>query len=310
MAISSRTWASTLCTWALGGTSAVSLAVSLTGVAGCAGRTDGGSASGEDGGPPADKYYEIAVGSFHNGMLEDAKAQIRSALRADENHADSLYLLGVILLHEGKSMVDSVESEMCLTDAAAGNQRVRADELHSEAHASFERAAAAYEEHEPGRGRAFNSMSVVSLHFHDYERAIEEARHALDVQFYTERYSALSNLGWAYYRKGDMVEAMTELRQAVMFNPEYCVGRYRLAQVYLDSDLNAQAAEEITRVISNERCPIQDAHRLYGVASLRLGQGGEASAAFDACVALAPRSCLASECQRFSQLAAADAPGD
>ena len=72
--------------------------------------------------------------------------------------------------------------------------------------------------------------------------------------------------------------------------------------------MNEQAAEEISRVIADERCPIQDAHRLYGVASLRMGQGGEASAAFDACVALAPRSCLASDCQRFSQLAAADAP--
>jgi tetratricopeptide (TPR) repeat protein len=293
----------------MGATSALG-GIALTGLTGCAGRTEAGSASGEDGAPPADKYYEIAVGSFHNGMLEDAKAQIRSALRADENHADSLYLLGVILLHEGKSMVDAVESEMCLTDAAAGNQRLRADELHREAHDAFERASKAYEEHEPGRGRAFNSMAVVSLHFQEYDRAIEEATKSLDVQFYTERYSALSNLGWAYYKRGDNVEAMTELRQAVMFNPDYCVGRYRLAQVYLDADLNEQAAEEISRVIADERCPIQDAHRLYGVASLRMGQGGEAGAAFDACVALAPRSCLASECQRFSQLAAADAPGN
>ena len=35
---------------------------------------------------------------------------------------------------------------------------------------------------------------------------------ALDAQFYTEKYSALANLGWAYYGQGDLVGAMTELR--------------------------------------------------------------------------------------------------
>ncbi len=288
--------------------SALGLVLGATSATGCAGRTEGETKSGESGEPTAGKYYEIAVGSFHNGMFEDAKIQIRSALRIDEAHPDSLYLLGVILLHEGKTMVDSVEAEMCLTDEAASHQRERADELHRKAHDAFGRASKAYEENEPGRGRSLNSMAVVSLHFHEYDRAIEEARSALEAQFYTERYSALANLGWAYYRRGDMVEAMTELRQAVMFNPEYCVGRYRLAQVYLDYDLNEQAAEEVARVIEDERCPIQDAHRVYGVATLRLGRAPEASAAFDACVAVAPRSCLAHDCQRFSQLAAVDAP--
>ena len=264
----------------------------------------------EDGAPGAAtaKYYEIAVGSFHNGMMEDAKIQLGNALRVEPNHADSLYLMGVILLHEGKSIVDAIEGEMCLTDEAAAYQRERADTLHREAHEHFGKAAEAHEEGAAGRGRAYNSMAVVSIYFHDYDRAIEEARNALEAQFYTERYSALANLGWAYYRRGDLVEAMTELRQSVMFNPDYCVGRYRLAQVYLDYDLNEQAAEEASRVIGNDRCPIQDAHRLYGVATMRLGQQGEANAAFDACVALAPRSCLANDCTRYSQLAAVDAP--
>lgn len=262
----------------------------------------------DDGSPGASKYYEIAVGSFHNGMMEDAKIQLGNALRMEPEHPDSLYLMGVILLHEGKSIVDAIEGEMCLTDEAAAYQRERADTLHREAHEHFDKAAKAHEEGSAGRGRAFNSMAVVSIYFHDYDRAITEARSSLESQFYTERYSALANLGWAYYRRGDLVEAMTELRQSVMFNPDYCVGRYRLAQVYLDYDLNEQAAEEASRVIGNDRCPIQDAHRLYGVATMRLGQQGEANAAFDACVALAPRSCLANDCTRYSQLAAVDAP--
>jgi Tfp pilus assembly protein PilF len=288
--------------------SALAMTLSVGSVVSCATKQEGGTNNSDDSRPPATKYYEIAVGSFHNAMTEDAKIQIRSALRMDPTHADSLYLMGVILLHEGKAMVDALESELCLMDESAIQQRQRADDLHREAHESFSKASKAYEEAEPGKGRAFNSMAVVSLYFDDYDRAIEEAHSALEIQFYTERYSALANLGWAYYRRGDMVEAMTELRQAVMFNPEYCVGRYRLAQVYLDYDLNEQAAEEVSRVITNERCPIQDAHRLYGVANLRLGYNDQATAAFDSCIELAPRSCLATDCRRFSQLAAVDAP--
>jgi Tfp pilus assembly protein PilF len=287
------------------GISAIVALVGATSAGACAHRGEGDGEGSSDGTPAADKYLEIAIGSFHNGMSEDAKVQVRNALEVDPEHADSHYLMGLILLEEGRDMVHSIDGEMCLVDEAAGHQRERADDLHRKARESFGRAAKAYEDTEPGHGRALNSMAVVSLYFDEYDRAIQEARGALETQFYTERYSALANLGWAYYRGGDRVQAMTELRQSVMFNPDYCVGRYRLAQVYLDHDLNEQAAEEAGKVVADERCPIQDAHRLLGVANLRLGRAEEAGIAFDACVALAPRSCLAGECQRFSQLAAA-----
>jgi Tfp pilus assembly protein PilF len=150
-------------------------------------------------------------------------------------------------------------------------------------------------------------MAVISLYFHDHERARTELELALGTQFYTEKYSALANLGWAYYEQGDLVQAMTELRQSVLMNPDYCVGRYRLAQVYLDFEMTEQALEEAQRVIDDERCPIQDAHRVAGIARMRLGEGKGASDAFADCLELAPRSCLANACRQFMSLAAADA---
>jgi type IV pilus assembly protein PilF len=148
---------------------------------------------------------------------------------------------------------------------------------------------------------------VISLYFHEYERAQHELELALDTQFYTEKYSALANLGWAYYEQGDLIRAMTELRQSVLMNPDYCVGRYRLAQVYLDYQMTEQALEEIERVIADDRCPIQDAHRVAGIARMRLGFGSGASEAFESCLELAPRSCLANACRQFLTLAASDA---
>jgi Tfp pilus assembly protein PilF len=264
--------------------------------AACASRRGG---RGETGDTPADKHYKIAVGSFHNGMLEDAKIQLERALVAKPEHADSHYLKGVILLQEGKALVDAIEAERCLTDEAAERQRQRAEDLHRQAYESFAAAMQHFGEEAAGRGRALNSMSVVSLFFHDHDKAIDEARGALRSQFYTERYSALANLGWAYYRKGDLVEATTELRQSVLLNDDYCVGRYRLAQVYLDNDRAEQALEEAVAVVDDPRCPIQDAHLVAGVARLRLGMEAEAAKTFESCVKVAPRSCLAADCERL-----------
>lgn len=279
---------------------ALALALALPG---CAGQDRRSSEERTD---AANKHYEIALGSAQTGSFDDAKKQIDLALQDWPDHGDSHYLLGLILLHEGRSIIEFIEAETCLLDESAEQQRGRADVLHREAHEAFGRAASMYGDHDPGLGRAYNSMAVVSLYFHDHERAKDELEHALDAQFYTEKYSALSNLGWAYYEQGDEVAAITELRQAVLMNPDYCVGRYRLAQVYLDAEMTEQALEEIDRVIADPRCPIQDAHRVAGIAQMRLGFGADAGQSFESCLELAPRSCLANACRQFLSLASTD----
>ena len=295
----SRAWIQIALVAALGGPSA-----GLAG--GCASRRAKQTAS-ESAESPADKHYDVAVGSFHNGMFEDAKLQLRRALAADPNHADSYYLRGVLLLQEGKTILDAIETEQCLTDAAADQQRRRAEALHRQAAEAFAQAAEHYPEGAAGRGRALNSLAVVSLFFHEDADAVDEAQAALAEQFYTDRYSALANLGWAYYSRGDLVAATAELRQAVLINPDYCVGRYRLAQVYLDNGLVEQALEHAQTVVDDPKCPIQDAFRIAGVAKVRLGQEAEGAQTLQSCVALAPRSCLAEDCRRLLGPQAVDA---
>lgn len=273
-------------------------ALSVVAAVGCATskKKSGSSAPGET---PADKHYDVAVGSFHQGMFEDAKLQLDKALRVNPEHADSYYLRGVLQLNEGKSIVDSIQIEQCLIDDASEQQLERAELLHHDALESFGAAVEHYEEGAAGKGRAYNSMAVVALYFHDAEAAIEHATKALEQQFYTDRYSALSNLGWAHYNLGDLVSATAELRQAVMINPDFCVGQYRLSQVYLDAKQPEKAAQHAQFVIENDRCPIQDAHRILGVAHMRMGVTEPAAQAFQSCVTLAPRSCLARDCEKL-----------
>jgi tetratricopeptide (TPR) repeat protein len=229
-------------------------------------------------------------------MFDDAKVQLDAALKLDPEHADSHYLVGVIYLQEGKTIENALTYDRCLQDASAGLQRERARELHGQARTAFTRAAELYREGSAGRGRAQNSLAAISLYFEDHGRAVEEAKGALAAQFYPERFSALANLGWAYYGQGDLVQAMTELRQALLLNEDYCVGHYRLAQVYLDAGMDAEAADEAIKAVANPMCPIQDAFRVAGISHLRLGRTQEGAQALQSCVELAPRSCLASEC--------------
>ncbi len=131
----------------------------------------------------ANKHYEIALGSAQTGSYDDAKKQVDLALQDWPDHGDSHYLLGLILLNEGRAIIDFIEAETCLTDESADQQRGRADALHRDAHAAFARAAASFTDRDPGLGRAYNSMSVISLYFHDHEQAKQELDHALAAQY-------------------------------------------------------------------------------------------------------------------------------
>ena len=152
------------------------------------------------------------------------------------------------------------------------------------------------EEDTSGRGRALNSMSVVSLYFGDYETAVREAEGALSEQFYASRFSALSNLGWAYFQQDKLVEAMAELREAVRMNPDHCVSRYRLAEVYFRYGMANESQALISGILEDADCPIQEAHALQGEILAVSGDISSSRVAYQACVEAAPRSCVARDC--------------
>lgn len=272
----------------------VAVLASVGGGLGCAGERASGRNAGEK--ESADKFYQVAVGSFQNGMYSDAERQIDRALDIDEAHPDALYLKGLISLVEGKNMVIAMERESCLTDDAAELQRERAGELHRDSRDYFRRAAEAFGEDTSGRGRALNSMSVVSLYFGDYETAVREAEGALSEQFYASRFSALSNLGWAYFQQDKLVEAMAELREAVRMNPDHCVSRYRLAEVYFRYGMANESQALISGILEDADCPIQEAHALQGEILAVSGDISSSRVAYQACVEAAPRSCVARDC--------------
>ena len=113
---------------------------------------------------------------------------------------------------------------------------------------------------------------------------------------------ARANLGWAYLQMKQTQRAWKELHEAVSRAPRFCVGRYRLAKVYFERGDMAQAAENVDAVVEDARCPIQEAFLLGGLVHQRHRNRERARTLFRRCADLAPRSCVARECRRYSEL--------
>ena len=113
---------------------------------------------------------------------------------------------------------------------------------------------------------------------------------------------ARANLGWALFQKKDVQSAWKELHEAVAKSPGFCVGRYRLAKVYVARNDFDRAAEELEAVTASSQCPIQEAFLLGGMVQERRRESAKARALFARCAQLAPRSCLAAECKGYLQL--------
>jgi lipopolysaccharide biosynthesis regulator YciM len=79
-----------------------------------------------------------------------------------------------------------------------------------------------------------------------------------------------------------------------------CVAKYRLGRVYFAREEWNKALEQFQAVAQDRACPIQEA-QLYLLKTYReLGMGDEAPPVLTRCTEMAPRSCLAAQCQTVS----------
>ena len=149
----------------------------------------------------------------------------------------------------------------------------------------------------PDSPEAWNSVAVTALHFQRWDEAVTASERALSNAIYRQPWAAQGNLGWAYFNKKEYLRAAKELRTALFANPQFCVGRYRLAKVYFEQQNFDGAAEELDKVTTDASCPIQEAFLLAGMTALRRSDRAGASDLFRRCVALATKSCVARQCK-------------
>jgi type IV pilus assembly protein PilF len=243
--------------------------------------------------------YQLAVEDFNNRRVEAAVEDLQRALEADPQNADAYNMLGLIALKQAYDYGAQVETLSCLKGADA--EVVRAEETRKlkEADANFRKALAL----RPTFPQAWNSIATVALLLRAWDPAIEAAQNALKDPTYDSPVFARANLGWAYFHKKDLQNAWKELYESVAGAPGFCVGRYRLAKVYLERGDVEQAVAVIDPLLADtKRCPIQEAVLLGGLLYQRHKNPEKARELFQACATMSPRSCAADECRRYAQM--------
>jgi type IV pilus assembly protein PilF len=243
--------------------------------------------------------YLLAVEDFNNRRVEVAMADLQKALEADPQNADAHNLLGLIALKQAYDYGAEVETLSCLKGSDAQLVRTEQHKKLREAEAHFRKAL----EYRPDFPQAWNSIATVSLLLQAWDTAIEAAQNALKDAAYDQPVFARANLGWAYFHKNDLQNAWKELYEAVSTAPGFCVGRYRLAKVYLERGDIEQAVDTINPLIADgKRCPIQEAFLLGGLLYQRRKDPEKARELFRTCADMASRSCAAEECRRYAQM--------
>ncbi len=243
--------------------------------------------------------YQLGVENFRNRRVEAAIEELDKAVKADPENADAYNMLGLIALNQGHDYVMQVESVDCLKGRDA--EMVRSDSVRKfrEADAHFRKALVL----RPQFPEASNNLAVALLQLQEWDGAILASLTALKDPTYTQPEVARANLGWAYYQKKDLQNAWKELHEATSRAPNFCVGRYRMAKIYVDRGDVDQAAAHIDAVVADEtRCNIQEAFLLAGMVHQRRKDAQRAKTLFERCAGMASRSCVANECRRYAQL--------
>jgi type IV pilus assembly protein PilF len=243
--------------------------------------------------------YQLAVGYFQNHRVEAAVEELQKAIEADPQNAEAYNMLGLVALKQAYDYEAQAETLSCLKGADEGLVRVAENQKLREAEFDLHKAV----ELRPNYPEAWNSLAAVSLLLRAWDQAVEAAQHALKDPTYDAPVFARANLGWAYFHKKDLQSAWKELYEAVSQAPSFCVGRYRLAKVYMERGDLLQALDTVSPVVvDGKRCPIQEAFLLAGLLHERRKDSEKARELFRTCADMSPRSCVAEECKRYAQM--------
>jgi Tfp pilus assembly protein PilF len=248
-------------------------------------------------------HLDLAKDLLGKGQDTAAEAEVKKALAFDPQNEEAHVVHGLIYVVRAAHTRDLVERENCLEGPEAEGLLRDADDAMRVALAKFARAT----ELAPDYGEAWLDRAVASIHFGDWDQAIDHCKKALEHSARLQSEPLVrTNLGWALYHRKDMARATTELLQAVQSDPRLCLARYRLASVLFARELHDEAGDQLAffapAALTEGKpsvCspPVLEALYLGGQNSLRTRDLDAAVAWFQQCIESAPRSCVAKKCE-------------
>lgn len=209
-------------------------------------------------------HYKLARNYYTDRNLAMTQREIHEALQLNPNNAEALHLKGFVL--------------MGLNDLSGASVALR-------------QALVA----KPDLQEARNNLGTVLIAQEQYAEAIEILKPLLEDALYPTPAFAQGNVGWAYYKLGDLSTARRHLETAVFLNPRFCLGFNNLGLVHRDQKNPRAAREAFEKAI--KVCP-KYAEPFYhlGVLLQESGDLNGAASAFATCEELATDSALGKRC--------------
>ena len=108
----------------------------------------------------------------------------------------------------------------------------------------------------PDYSEARNNLGSAYLGLEQWDNAIPIFKAMIGDVLYTKPHYPLTNLGWAYYNKGDYKTAESYLKEALEMQPDYAIAQMHLGRVYLVTGRLHQARKTFEHVAeSNPKNP-------------------------------------------------------
>jgi Tfp pilus assembly protein PilF len=150
----------------------------------------------------------------------------------------------------------------------------------------------------PKFSEASTNLGNVYLSLSRYAEAAPLYEKALSDILYKTPYIAENNLGWCYYKRGDVQAGVDHIRSALIGNPKFCLGYRNLGIIYAETGKPDKAVDSYAKYVKS--CPdLADAHHRYGTALLEAGDAAGARRELSACAEKGKDEALGEECQRL-----------
>jgi Tfp pilus assembly protein PilF len=143
---------------------------------------------------------------------------------------------------------------------------------------------------------AMNNLGACYLALERWDDAIPIYEQLAGDLRYSTPGVAHNNLGWAWYKKGDLKKAETHFRQARLVQPQLCPAHNNLGMVYADMGKARSAVKHLQEAL--RRCPTYaEPHYHMGRLAQNARQLDDAVAFFKKCMELGGASPLADRCE-------------
>ena len=236
----------------------------------------------------------IAKDFLGKGEFDAAEAEANKAIAFLPTNEEAWNVRGLTKYLRAMQAYSLLEIDDCVTGVDADVLHKRQNDFLAGADADFAKAA----ELAPDYGEAWANRGLVQTLQGDDDAAIDDLKKALEQPARLVDIGVVrSNLGWAYYHKGDLIQAAAELLQAVQYHPGMCVATYRLGRVYFDRKEWEKAAERFQGVSEQTACRSQEASLYLMKTQIEQGLTDDARGARDACLKMSPKSCVAAQCR-------------